>query len=79
MDASLRRLLDGPNYLHLTTLMADGSPQAAAVWGRSEGEGVVFFKEERSPAYRNLRRDPRLAISIIGVANPNQVCWWSSG
>jgi PPOX class probable F420-dependent enzyme len=70
VNDSLRRLLDGPNYLHLTTLMKDGSPQAAAVWGRSEGERVVFFKEERSLAYRNLKRDPRVAISVIGAADP---------
>ncbi len=50
--------------------MADGAPQAAPVWGRSEGERLVFYKEESSLAYRNLKRDPRVAISIIGAQNP---------
>lgn len=50
--------------------MADGAPQAAPIWGRSEGEGVVFFKEESSLAVRNLKRDPRVAISIIAADDP---------
>jgi hypothetical protein len=50
--------------------MSDGSPQAAPIWGRSEGDGVIFFKEERSLAYRNVKRDPRVAISVIAAENP---------
>jgi hypothetical protein len=29
LSEDVKRLIDGPNFAHLATIMADGSPQAA--------------------------------------------------
>ncbi len=36
----VKKLVDGPNFAHLATLMPDGSPQIAPVWVGREGEEV---------------------------------------
>lgn len=71
MDERLRDLINGPNYLHVATLMPDGSPSSVAMWGGMEGEYVTIFTG--SPDTRkakNLARDGRVAISVLDVANP---------
>ena len=54
----------------ISTLMADGSPQVSTVWIDS-AEGLVLFNtaESRIKA-KNLRRDPRVAISVANAENP---------
>ena len=41
LDDDARRLLDGANYGHLATLMADGSPKVEPVWVGREGDRVL--------------------------------------
>ncbi len=70
LDPSTRALFEGPNFAHLATLMPDGSPQVTALWIGIDGDRPIFAKEETSVAARNLRWDPRVAISIIHVEDP---------
>jgi pyridoxamine 5'-phosphate oxidase-like protein len=37
----VKRLLDAPNFVHLATLMPDGSPQIAPVWVGREGDRIL--------------------------------------
>ncbi|MFV9425983.1 PPOX class F420-dependent oxidoreductase [Microbacterium sp. S1037] len=55
---------------HLATLMRDGSPQSTPIWVDVDGERLVFFTEVDTLKDRNLRRDPRVAISVTGAENP---------
>ncbi|HWC07571.1 MAG TPA: pyridoxamine 5'-phosphate oxidase family protein, partial [Solirubrobacterales bacterium] len=66
----IRALFEGPNLAHVATLMADGSPHVAPVWIGVEGSDLAFVKEEESVAMANLRRDPRVAISVSSVEDP---------
>ncbi len=66
----VRELISGKNFAHLATLMADGSPQNTAVWIDIEGDRIVVNTAEGRAKPRNLRRDPRVAISITDSANP---------
>jgi PPOX class probable F420-dependent enzyme len=70
MDDQLRALLSAPNFVHVATLMPDGSPHSVAVWGGVEGDHAVFFTQPQSQKARNLARDPRLALSLIDRDNP---------
>jgi PPOX class probable F420-dependent enzyme len=72
MDAedSVAQLLRAPNLAHVASLMADGSPHVVPVWVDFDGQVVRFAKERGSLGLRNLRRDPRLAISVVSVDNP---------
>jgi PPOX class probable F420-dependent enzyme len=70
LDPRIRELLRGPNFAHLATLLGDGSPHVATVWVGWERGRIAFVKEARAVALKNLRRDPRVAISINGVEQP---------
>jgi PPOX class probable F420-dependent enzyme len=65
-----RHLLGGKNFAHVTTVMKDGSPQVSPVWIDSKDGLVLFNTAEGRLKPINLRRDPRVAISIINPENP---------
>lgn len=68
---SVRALLEGANFLHLATLMADGSPHSTVVWGHTRGDHAIFFTNNPdSLKGRNVARDPRVAISLVDRDNP---------
>ena len=66
----VRRLLDAPNYVHLTTLRADGSPRSHVVWVGLEGERVLMCTSESTWKAKDMRADPRVALSVIDLDNP---------
>lgn len=71
MDDRLRDLIEGANYVHVATLMPDGSPSSVAMWGGMEGDHVTIFTgSPDTQKAKNLARDGRVAISIIDFANP---------
>ena len=70
LSDGVRELLEGPNFAHLATLMPDGSPQVTAVWVDYDGEHVLVNTAEGRVKPRNLRRDPRVALSIVNQQNP---------
>ena len=67
---AVKTLLDHPNYAHLATVMADGSPHAAPVWVAREGDRVLIGIGDGSVKGKNTRRDPRVALSIVDMADP---------
>jgi PPOX class probable F420-dependent enzyme len=72
LPPEVRELFEGANFVHLATLMPDGSPHSVAIWAGLEGDRVVFFTQERSLKARNIARDPRVAISIVDHNDPYQ-------
>ena len=68
----IRALLDGPNFAHLATLMADGSPQSVPVWVGREGDRILICTGEGSLKAKNTRRDPRVSLSIVDFHDPYQ-------
>ncbi|MBW2363350.1 MAG: PPOX class F420-dependent oxidoreductase [Deltaproteobacteria bacterium] len=65
-----RRLLDAPNFGHLSTLMEDGSPKVEPVWLAREGDLVLIATDERTIKGRNMARDARVALSVTSQENP---------
>ena len=70
MTAEVRRLVARPNYAHIATLMPDGAPHSVPVWIDLEGDNLAILTGPGSRKARNLKRDPRLAISIVDVDQP---------
>lgn len=70
LPPAVRRLLEGKNIAHVATLMRDGSPQVTAVWVDLEGERILVNTAEGRAKPRNVRRDPRVAISIADAETP---------
>jgi PPOX class probable F420-dependent enzyme len=70
LSAAVRALIDGPNFATVATLDPDGGPQTSVVWIGLDDDALVFSATEDRRKVRNLRRDPRLAVSITDAANP---------
>jgi PPOX class probable F420-dependent enzyme len=70
LESAVRRVLDGASIAHLATVLPDGSPHSVPVWVAAHGDRVAFLTGPGSRKARNLRRDPRVALSIAPVDNP---------
>jgi PPOX class probable F420-dependent enzyme len=66
----VRTLLDAPNYVHLSTLRADGSPRNWVVWVGLERETVLVCTDQSTWKAKDMRRDPRVGLSVADSANP---------
>jgi PPOX class probable F420-dependent enzyme len=66
----VRSLLDAPNFVHLSTLRADGSPRNWVVWVGLEGDRLLVCTGRDTWKARDMRRDPRVGISVVDLANP---------
>jgi PPOX class probable F420-dependent enzyme len=64
-----KRLIDGKNLASVATLMPDGSPQVAPVWVDRDGDIVVINATVKRQRYRNLKRDPRVALCVFDQDN----------
>lgn len=70
LDPDVRRLLAEPNYVHLATLMEDGSPTSIPVWVGLEEDKILVGTGSDTLKARNTRRDPRVALSVTDPQNP---------
>jgi PPOX class probable F420-dependent enzyme len=59
-----RELLTGTNFVFLAELMEDGSPHVSPVWVDLEGDLILVNTAVGRLKERNMRRDPRVALSI---------------
>jgi PPOX class probable F420-dependent enzyme len=65
-----RAVLEGPRLGHLVTLEPDGHPQVSIVWIGVDGEELVAGHLFEHRKVRNIRRDPRVALSVeAGTTN----------
>jgi len=66
-----RAMLQGRNFAHLATVMPDGSPQVSVVWIDVDDDGTVLVNSaEGRTKTDNVRRDPRVALSVYDQENP---------
>ncbi|SEP20553.1 PPOX class F420-dependent oxidoreductase [Amycolatopsis saalfeldensis] len=72
LDPDVRRVLDGTPIAHLASVLPDGGPHSVPVWIGTHGDHVVVLTGPGSRKARNLRRDPRVAISLTPADNPFQ-------
>jgi PPOX class probable F420-dependent enzyme len=70
LSPDVRRILDGTSIGHLATVLPDGSPHTVPLWIGVHADRIVFLTGPGSRKARNLRRDPRLALSIAPVEDP---------
>jgi PPOX class probable F420-dependent enzyme len=60
----VRSAITAGRLAHLTTLEPDGSPQVSLVWIGIEDDELVIGHLGSGRKIANLRRDPRVAVSI---------------
>ena len=75
-DAARELIGDGTDAT-LVTLNADGSPQVTVVWmaleSTPDGDELVSAHLAEYQKTRNIRRDPRVAVTILSTEHPGQL------
>ncbi len=57
-------------YLHLATIMADGSPQVTPIWFNTDEEHILINSAAGRIKDKNMRARPTVALCITDPANP---------
>ncbi len=63
---SVREAIEKGPYAHLTTLNSNGGPQVTVVWVGIEAEEFVMGHLAMHQKVKNIRRNPRVALSLLG-------------
>lgn len=63
-------LFKDKNYAFIASLMKDGSPQITPVWVDYDGNFILINTAVGRTKQKNLKRDPRIAISLVDHKNP---------
>jgi PPOX class probable F420-dependent enzyme len=69
LSAKARKLFEDPNVLFVATINADGSPQVTPVWTELDDGNISFNTATGRVKERNIRRDPRVGLSITAKDN----------
>jgi PPOX class probable F420-dependent enzyme len=67
---SVKKLLQDKAYGHVVTYNDKGTAQVTMVWMDVEGDDVVFNTSEGRRKSQNLRRDPRIIVSVQDRNDP---------
>ena len=54
----------------MATIGPKGEPQTSPVWFGWDGEHIRVSQTKARQKYRNLRRNPKIALSIVDPENP---------
>jgi PPOX class probable F420-dependent enzyme len=65
-----RKLFEDPNFLFVATINQDGSPQVTPVWTALDNGHITFNTAIGRVKERNMRRDPRVGLSITARDDP---------
>jgi PPOX class probable F420-dependent enzyme len=69
LTAEARAILESDALAHLVTLASDGTPQVSCIWVGLDGDDIVSgHLNPVQQKLRNVRRDPRVALSLEGTA-----------
>jgi PPOX class probable F420-dependent enzyme len=63
-------LLARPLFAHLATVRPDGGPQSNVMWFVWDGARIRMTHTKKRQKFRNLQRDPRVALSIADPDDP---------
>lgn len=70
LSREVRDFLATRCYVHLATLMADGSPQVSPVWAETDGDLIVVNSAAGRVKDHNIKRDARVALSATHPEDP---------
>jgi PPOX class probable F420-dependent enzyme len=63
-------LLESEALAHVATIGPKGEPQSNPVWFGWDGTSILFSQTKDRQKYRNVQRNPQVALSIVDPANP---------
>lgn len=65
----IKTALDQPVFVHLATIMPDGSPHVSVVWVDRDGDTILFSTAEGRVKTENIRRDNRVGLSFTEISD----------
>lgn len=71
----LLALLRQPSTCYLATVMPDGSPHLTQTWVDTDGQHVLINSVDGHQKVRNIRRDPRVAVTVADPGQPARYFW----
>lgn len=69
-DPSVRKLFEGKNFVFISSIMRDGSPQVTPTWVDIENGNILVNTAIGRLKHKNISRDPRVALAIADQNNP---------
>ncbi len=69
-DPRIRKLFEDKNFVFLSSLMKDGSPQVTPTWTDIENGYILINTAIGRIKQQNISRDPRVALAIADQNNP---------
>jgi PPOX class probable F420-dependent enzyme len=70
LSDKVKQLLGKKTFVHLATLMPDGSPQVSPVWVDVDGNTIVINSARGRLKDKNIQKDQRVALSLTDPDNP---------
>jgi PPOX class probable F420-dependent enzyme len=70
LPSEARKIFEDKNFAFISTINKDGSPQVTPVWVDTDGKNIYVNIATSRQKFRNVQRDPRVAIAIVDQANP---------
>jgi PPOX class probable F420-dependent enzyme len=64
LTEDVRQVIESGRLCHLVTVNADGTPHVTIVWVGLDGDDLVIGKLSTDQKVRNIRRNPRVSLSI---------------
>jgi PPOX class probable F420-dependent enzyme len=69
-NSKVQKILQSKAFAHLATLGSHGEPQSSPMWFLWDGEYIKFTHTTNRKKYQNIKRDPRVAITITDSDDP---------
>jgi PPOX class probable F420-dependent enzyme len=70
LEEGVRQLAKGRNFAAFTTLLPDGHPMTHVMWVDCDDEHILINTETHRQKARNIRRDPRVTVTVWDAADP---------
>jgi len=69
-NPKVQKILQSKTVAHLATLGPNGEPQSSPMWFLWDGEYIKISQTPNRQKYRNIKRDPRVSLSITDIDVP---------
>jgi PPOX class probable F420-dependent enzyme len=70
LDDATKQLAQSKTFAAVTTLLPDGTPMTQPLWVHADDEHLLLNTETGRQKYRNIRRDPRITVTMWDAADP---------
>ena len=70
LEEGVRQLAKGRNFAAFTTRLPDGHPMTHVMWVDCDDEHILINTETHRQKARNIRRDPRVTVTVWDAADP---------